>query len=512
MSTATVATELPAPRTDTLARSVVLLLILTVLQRGIGFARGLLFCRWLSAEQLGEWELSFSFLLAVSPIAILALPGVFGRYLEYFRFRGQLRMFLRRTAIATVAMVTFSSVMIALFHRQFSQLVFGRDDQTRMVWLLAVGLFILVLYNFTTDLFTAVRQQRLASRLQLVNTLAFSLVSAAALLCGGAQWGAGTVLVSYLIATVISLVVAVPDVLSIWREANESHAPVSQRSFWGRLAPFALSIWITSWLVNLFFMVDRYMIVHYSGLDADATLAAVGQYHTARLVPMLVLTFAFMLAGALLPFLSHEWEAHGRQAVSDRLNLMLKVLSAALLPASAVLLLISPALFNLLSPGKFDSGLDVLPMTMCFSVVASLACVARNWLWCDERAWLSNIAYLVGLVVCIALSLWWLPSHGLMGATAATLVGNLATLAMMLSFNRRRGMALGRGTQVLMVAPLVIAVGPWATLGVSLVLLVLAVRTQLLFSRDEKRQLLAGAETYLRKYKLWPARRAGTMS
>ena len=109
MSTATVATDLPSPRTDTLARSVVLLLILTVLQRVIGFARGLLFCRWLSAEQLGEWELSFSFLLAVSPIAILSLPGVFGRYLEYYRFRGQLRMFLRRTAIATVT-VTLRTV------------------------------------------------------------------------------------------------------------------------------------------------------------------------------------------------------------------------------------------------------------------------------------------------------------------------------------------------------------------------------------------------------------------
>ena len=294
---------------------------------------------------------------------------------------------------------------------------------------------------------------------------------------------------------------AIPVMSLTWRETTETGEHLSQRSFWARLAPFAFSIWATSWLTNLFFMVDRYMIVHYSGLDADAALALVGQYHTARLVPMLVLSFAHMLAGALMPYMSHEWEAHGRQAVADRLNLVLKVLSAVLLPGSAVLLLVSPWLFYLLGPGKFNMGLEVLPMTMCFCVISSLACVSRNWLWCDERAWLSNVAYLLGLVTCVALSLVWLPAYGLIGAAAATLVGNVATLAGMLIFNHRRGMPLERGTPLLMIAPLAIAGGATAALIVSVLMLALTWRTEMVFSNAEKRQLIEVATGYLAKYR-----------
>ena len=37
---------------DTLAASVIILLTVTVVQRTVGFGRGILFCRWLSPESL----------------------------------------------------------------------------------------------------------------------------------------------------------------------------------------------------------------------------------------------------------------------------------------------------------------------------------------------------------------------------------------------------------------------------------------------------------------------------
>ena len=88
-----------APRTDTLLGSVVILLGLTVVQRLVGFVRAVLFCRWLDAEQLGLWDMAFSFLLIAAPLAVAAIPGAFGRYIEYYRRRGQLRPFLRRAAL-----------------------------------------------------------------------------------------------------------------------------------------------------------------------------------------------------------------------------------------------------------------------------------------------------------------------------------------------------------------------------------------------------------------------------
>ncbi len=81
---------------DTLATSVILMLVMTVLQRLIGFARGIAFCRLLDPEQLGQWDVAFGFINLAAPLAVLGLPGSFGRYFEYYRQRGQVHLFLRR--------------------------------------------------------------------------------------------------------------------------------------------------------------------------------------------------------------------------------------------------------------------------------------------------------------------------------------------------------------------------------------------------------------------------------
>ncbi len=121
-------TDPPSPlksqlRPDTLAASVVILLAANVVQRSVGFGRGILFCRWLTPDELGTWEMAYSFLLLAAPVVVLGLPGSFGRYLERFRQRGQLRTFLRRASIwtATLTLVAVSLIVMAADH------VFGTD-------------------------------------------------------------------------------------------------------------------------------------------------------------------------------------------------------------------------------------------------------------------------------------------------------------------------------------------------------------------------------------------------
>ena len=82
----------------------VVLLVVSVVQRSVGFGRGVLFCRWLAPDELGQWDMAYSFLLLAAPVVVLGLPGSFGRYLERYRQRQQLRTFLRRTAIWTAAL------------------------------------------------------------------------------------------------------------------------------------------------------------------------------------------------------------------------------------------------------------------------------------------------------------------------------------------------------------------------------------------------------------------------
>jgi PST family polysaccharide transporter len=67
---------------DSLATSMVVLLVVSVVQRSVGFGRGMLYMRWLSPEELGQWDMAYSFLLLAAPLIVLGLPGSFGRYLE----------------------------------------------------------------------------------------------------------------------------------------------------------------------------------------------------------------------------------------------------------------------------------------------------------------------------------------------------------------------------------------------------------------------------------------------
>ena len=184
----------PLP-TDTLVDSVLILLALAVVQRLVGFVRAVLFCRWLDPEQLGLWDMSFSFLLLAAPLSVLAIPGVFGRYLEHYRQRGQLRMFLRRTMLACGGLTLASVLGILVARRWVSSLIFGTEDQAGLVAFAAGSLLVVIAYNFLIELFTALRNIRLVSVMQLVNSVSFAALALGLLL--GWQCTAKSVLVSY---------------------------------------------------------------------------------------------------------------------------------------------------------------------------------------------------------------------------------------------------------------------------------------------------------------------------
>src|SRR5262245_59518436 len=92
--------DIAESRGDPVADSVIMLLAMTVLQRSIGFVRAVLFCRWLTPSELGQWDMAWGFIELAAPLAMLGLPGSFGRFVEHYRRQGQLRTFLRRTSLA----------------------------------------------------------------------------------------------------------------------------------------------------------------------------------------------------------------------------------------------------------------------------------------------------------------------------------------------------------------------------------------------------------------------------
>ncbi len=483
----------PHLRADTLADTMLLLLGLTLVQRVVGFCRSVLLCRWLDPQELGQWDMAFGFLVLAAPAAVIGLPGTFRRYVEHYRQRGQLRSFLRQTMLITAAMALVAVAVIGAASIWFSQLVFGRDDCVQLVRLAAAGLVVVIAYNVMTELLSSLRLFRLLSIMQFAHSVLFALMAGGLVL----WWSsAESVVIAYAAACLLCSVAALVWLRRAWEYMPTSTTALSQRTLLAKLMPFAVWVWVTDWLTNVFDIVARYMIVHHSGLDAATALAEVGNYHSARVVPVLLVTIAGMLASAVLPHLSHDWEDGDRRGVSQQVNLMFKLVTFALLAGGVVILVAEPLLFDVAFGGKYAGGRAILPYVLAASVWFGVMGIAQNYLWCAERAMLGSLAVLVGVAANVTFNLYLLPEYGLVGAVAATAGANLIALALAYGFGVRCGLKFDPGVWIILALPPVLCAGPWIALSVLLAIGALAMSGRLILSAEDKQQVMVVLRRY----------------
>ncbi|MDA7980273.1 MAG: lipopolysaccharide biosynthesis protein [Pirellulales bacterium] len=489
-----------ALRAETLAEGILLVLGFTVLQRLVGFFRGILFCRWMSPEELGYWDLSFNFLMLAAPLVVLGIPGTFGRYVEHYRQAGQLTSFLRRTTLASLALTVVCCLTIFLGRSGISWLLFGDTTHETLALVLALGLLAVIGFNFLISVFAGLRQMRIVSRMQFAHSLLFAAVGLVLL----STWRptAASVVVAFSVACLITSCFMLPFVLRRARgSVGIEECPLSQRSLWSKLLPFAAWVWATDVLANVFSMADRYMIIHFGGFDSEVAAGLVGNYHSSRVVPLLMVGVCGLLSDVALPHLSHDWEARRRQRVSDRINLMLKSLSIILTAGGITILAASPLIFDWMLGGKYHGGLSILPWATIGCIWYSLCMIAQNYLWCAERARLVSLMYAVGLALNIGLNLILLPILGLSGAVLATALAMAVSLALLFLLNRRGGMDVQQGTYLLAVLPISLCGGPWIAGLAMIAVVVVAIRTSWLFSAEEKSELSQTIRRYLRKFR-----------
>ncbi len=485
----------PEIRTDTLATSVLLMLALTVLQRGVGFARGVLFCRWLQPDQLGQWEMSLSFLMLAAPVVVLGLPGSFSRYLEYYRQRGQLRTFLRRTVIWTAVLASAATALLIVAAPWFSSLVFGRPDHVVLVRLMAGCLAVVIVQHFLEALFSAFRVYRVVSVMQLVHSLSFAALGLGLLFF----WRVSplSIVLAYGGACVVSSAGAIVRLRSVLQQVSLDTTSVPQSTFWMKLLPFAAWVWMTNLLTNVFGMVDRYMLIHFSNLPDP--LAEVGNYHSSRVVPALLASVACLFGAMIMPYLSCDWEKGQRREVGNMLRLTIKVSGVLLLAASVGTLFVAPWLFGWAFAGKYAGGLAVLPWTLVGCVMFGMSVIAQNYLWCAERAGLSVSAIAFALLANVGLNLALVPQMGLLGAVVATAIANGMALLLILIANQGVGMRMDLGIWIACSSLVAVGFGLVPATLMLLGVLVLGFGTDWFVSTDERKRLKEVAAEQLSK-------------
>lgn len=477
-------------RVDSLAVGMVVMLLMTVIGRGIGFVRGMVFCRLMTDTDVGRWSMAFGFIILITPVMLLGIPGVLPKFTEYFRVRGQLKSFIRRIAIGTAACAFAFVIAMIAAPSYFGYIVFLQAESTPLVQSVAGAVATVIFYNFVSDLNGSLRQVRVVSAMQFIHGVGFTILSLGWLLAGGSVVG---IVWMFSLACVLAAVPGLWSLSQRWAEAtafpqrdrngDEFDPLASELPLWRmvrRLAPYAFALWMANVIGNLFELSDKYMILHFMPLPMETAesaiasvreavgQAAVGQYHSGRIIPTMLLSVGFVIAGVLVPYLSTDWESRKYDAVRSRVNDMLLAMCLLFTTGSGVAILLGPFMFETLLQGRYSDGMQLMPMALCFCTWNALVGIGQCYLLTAEKGRVIPVAMAAGLAANLALNSVLLPRMGLTGAVIATLLSHAVVMighwfAMVhLGYNHRRGLLL------VSLLPLSLLISPWLAIGLSL--------------------------------------------
>lgn len=484
MSQATLSQTRPQSATklvaDSFSKSILLISSLLIVQRGIGFLRSFYVCGTLSPSEVGQWDLAFSFLVLAAPLAVFGIPGSFGRYIARYEKNGQQSRFLRHTLVVCLALTLLASTSIWVFREFVGRYFFGDVENGELVTLLAIGLPAVVFFNFATSWFTGKRLNRFVFRIQFTQTLFFAVLCVVTFKLLAVT--AISVIVSYLISCLVGTILAASYTLIEKPQRHPDVQAIETDSIWKQILPFAVWIWISNALMNLFTVCDRLLIVNFHP-DTNVDIPfLIGQYHTACIFPLLLMTVGAMAGSTGMPYLSADWEAGNREAVNERMNLMLKAVGLICVSASVVILLIAPFLFGELWKDKFSLGESLLPMTLCYCSLAAMTLVAQKYFWCIEKTWLSSSFLLIGLAANFLIGLALIGSYGINGVVASTLISHAIVLVGVLLLCVRHNLKLQPGVAIVSAALFSVCFGKWIALACLVALVGVSAFTPLLFS------------------------------
>lgn len=488
---------------DPLIWGMVFALLLTVVQRGIGFVRGLLFCRMMPDEQLGQWSVIWSSLMLLAPLAALGLPGSFCRYAEHYLQKNQLLPYVRRIAtISGLTTIATAALMIA-FPQFFSMLIFREAGHQPLIWAMALALLLVAVFNATQSLMESLRQVRVVTMMRFWSGIAFAIAAIGLLLV----WSNGTlaVMAGFGVSCIVGMIPAAMFFAQNRGLLADSNRQLDHASMWAKILPFAAWIWVANFLNNSCESIDRFLLLHLAPTDTATAQSLLGQYHSSLIIPQLLIGLAVVISGILLPYLSAAWERKNPDEARRVFRWSLKSTAVGFLTIDVAILLASPILFQSLLQGRYAAGLAIMPLTMVFGFWSCMITCAQTALWCNERMRWVALALTLGLLANIGLSCVFIPQWGLPGAAIAAALANAGCLAVLLVILHRQGWSVDSGTCVACGLPAVMMLPPIAALVAWLLIVFGAWRSDWIFASEEKQQLFQGLRRGWRKIVRSPA-------
>jgi len=390
--------------------------------------------------------------------------------------------------------------LLVLTPQPFSRFVFGTTLDSYSLMVIGLALASVLTFNLVTELLNGLRQVRSVSTMQLLQSLGFTALGVGWLWLGG-DWR--HVVLAYALATLVALV---PGVLTLMRGCRAAFTPSVSASLspacldWSRVMRYAASLWVINLVGNLFDVVDRYMLLHFSRESVGGQYS-VGQLYSGQLLSTLFLSLGGMLGSMLLPYMTADWESGNRQRASISVRLGVKLTSLLLTMGGCLVLVGAPWLYQVWLNGRYQQGEAILGLALMQAIWMALISVSQSYLWCAERGRPIAVLTVAALLVNLLLNVLWVPTLGVSGAMLATTLSTGVLLVCNWCLLERSGCAITPSVTFALALPSVLVGGTvWSLTVLLAVLLTLLLRPRWVLQSDETDLLLVGLDPIRRRF------------
>lgn len=479
--------------------------------RALGLVRGLLLAWLLPPSEYGLLGVALLALNVLLPVACLGLHEGIARYAPHHEGRRTFPLFLRRASVLVLVGAAACGAVLVAASPTIGPVFFSGPAEAEqgpstpaaaaVVRWTALCLLSLAPYHAMLGLLRGLRMFRAGAVAELVAAILFTLFAVAAPLLGAAD--AEGVLASYALANALTLVGAVRPLLRAVTAARRPMDAAPQRT--ERLIPpspptaspsivrtlLRYSVWIAGTAI-LWHGLAWYPTWHLLKITDASSVASL---HAARTIAQLAQVAAVMLVAVVSAHVTRTWEDARREHALEMLGRMGRLTLIGLLCLTSALLLAHPLLMRLL-PREVIVSADVFAPLLVFHVLIGVSGLLAIPLQLHERPRTIFVSFLVGTVVMLVVSAVWLGDPSRPGELDAALaqrraawcgmLGIIATCGVLGSMLARRGCAPGSRVALLALAQLAPLSGSWGTAGATVVVLLLAWRTDWLLSAGER--------------------------
>lgn len=491
---------------ETLAHSIGIGLVATLVARFAGLGRTAIFVRLMDRAELGTWAISNNTIQLLSIVLVLGIPAGISRYVERFQRDGQLRWFLKHLVSFSVGITLLVCVVGVMWSGSLAHLVYENSNHTTLTVLTCLCGLSLVVFNIVQGILQGLRVYRINAWMLLCQSVGFALTGALLLIC----WRPDAVAAAsaFLITTIAAT--AVPCWM-IW--SNTRTEPVCAGSqgavgLWRQILAYSLATWGTGSLVTLNRVLDRYMLVHAGTMSVDQCLRQVGTYHIVETVTSPLLALGGLLSTLMLPHAVHLWEAKRNDETRHMIETGTKLTVLGLTFAGACIVILKRVvLVEIFGDITMESG-DLLEIVLVTTIVLGAYHTVRSYMLCSERPLALMGIWLGGLAVNVVLNLVLIPLLQVKGAALACLIGSVASTAAVMALTHRAGLKLSGSTWAVCILPGVLLASPVLMLGALTIASGLVLWTDWLLSNQEKVALNAWVDQRLARRFVRPAAEA----